>query len=79
MHPIMTDVLHKCENYMKQREHSVKGWHKIEMASPNATVWRQKSATVGGNRSVSVLRVNKQGKTFGNAGYIDKHGFNPHT
>lgn len=67
MHPIMTDVKHKCENYRDQRTHSVKGWHDIVPAEPGATAWRQKSATVGGNRC------------DGRSGYIGKNGFNPHT
>lgn len=79
MHPIMTDELHKCENYMKAREHTVKGWHKIVVAEKNSAVWRQKSATVGGNRCESVGRVLKNGKTGGHAGYISKNGFNEHT
>lgn len=74
MYPIMTDVLHKCENYKKQREATVHGWHSIAPADPGATVWRQRSATVGGNRCESVQRVGK-----GPSGYIDRHGFQPHT
>ena len=79
MHPIMTDVLNKVENYKAQREKTKgskcsQGWHEIIPAEANATVWRQKSATVGGNRCETVLRIGK-----GAAGYIDKHGFNAHT
>ena len=73
---IMTDELHKCENYKDAREKShVKGWHKIVPAEADSVVWRQKSATVGGNRCETVGRVGKSGR----AGYIDKHGFNEHT
>ncbi len=68
MHPIMTDELHKCENYRKAREHTVKGWHAIVPAAPDENVWRQKSCTVGGNRDDG-----------GRSGYISKRGFNPHT
>ena len=67
MKPIMVDSLHKCENYRDARTHTVMGWHGIEPAAPDATVWRQDSATVGGNRA------------DGRSGYISKHGFNPHT
>lgn len=74
MHPIMTDELHKCENYMKAREHSTSGWHKIEPAVAGEEIWRQKSATVGGNRCERVQRVGR-----GPSGYIGKNGFNQHT
>jgi len=74
MRPIMTDVRHKCENYMKAREHSVGGWHKIVPAEQGSDVWRQKSATVGGNRYERVQRIGK-----GPSGYISKNGFNQHT
>ena len=75
----MTDVLHKCENYMEQREKSGsgkagRGWHKIVPAEKGAEVWRQKSATVGGNRCETVCRVG-----HGRPGYISKHGFQEHT
>ena len=74
MHPIMTDELHKCENYLKAREHSTNGWHKIVVAEKGAEVWRQKSATIGGNRCELVGRVG-----HGLSGYIGKNGFNSHT
>jgi len=79
MKPIMVDVLNKCENYKTQREKSKgskcsMGWHSIVPAEAGAVPWRQKSATVGGNRCEMVQRVG-----HGPAGYIDKHGFNPHT
>lgn len=67
MRPIMTDVKHKCENYRDARQNVV-GWHDIVPAAPDAVVWRQKSATVGGNRDDG-----------GRSGYIGKNGFNPHT
>lgn len=79
MYPIMTDELHKCKNYMESREHSTDGWHKIVPAETDAEVWRQKSATRGGNSPVSVMRVNKKGQTFGDAGYIGKNDWNSHT
>ena len=75
MHPIMIDEKHKCENYRDARENSsVKGWHEIILAEPNSNVWRQKSATIGGNRCELTLRVGR-----GPSGYIGKNGFNPHT
>ena len=74
MKPIMVDVLHKCKNYLVARMHTVRGWHDIVPAESGAVPWRQKSATVGGNRCEMVGRVG-----HGPAGYIDKHGFNPHT
>lgn len=79
MHPIMTDVLHKCVNYRDSRKDSVSGWHEIVPAERNADVWRQKSATVGGNKCSPVARVGKNGRTTGLSGYIAKNGFNPHT
>ncbi len=79
MKPIMTDVLSKCQNYMTQREKTKgsacsMGWHVIVPAEPDAVTWRQKTATIGGNRCESVQRVG-----HGQSGYIDKNGFNPHT
>lgn len=70
----MVDVLHKCVNYRDARSHTVKGWHSIVPAAPDAVVWRQKSCTVGGNRCQMVGRVG-----HGPAGWIGKNGFNPHT
>jgi hypothetical protein len=74
MKPIMTDVRHKCENYMDARRHSTDGWHEIVPAANGAVVWKQKSATVGGNRCEMVGRVG-----HGPNGYISKHGFQQHT
>ena len=76
MKPIMTDVLHKCENYKQKREKTpqVGGWHEIRVAEPGSDVWRQKTCTVGGNKCQSVGRVGK-----GPAGYIGKNGFQQHT
>lgn len=76
MHVIMIDDKHKCENYMKAREHSTGGWHKIELAPPNSNPWRQKSATRNGNSARNNL-VRRHGE--GLAGFINKNGFNPHT
>jgi hypothetical protein len=74
MHPIMVDELKKCENYRLAREKSgVKGWHDIQLAEVNAATWKQKTATVGGNK----CQVNRVGK--GPAGYISKRGFQAHT
>lgn len=74
MHVIMVDEKHKCENYMNSREHSVDGWHKIELAPVDAKEWRQQSATRGGNKCHSVKRIGEK-----TPGYIGKNGFNPHT
>lgn len=73
MKPIMVDSREKCENYRDARRNVV-GWHGILPAPPGATVWRQKSCTVGGNRPESVGRVGR-----GAPGWIGKNGFNPHT
>jgi hypothetical protein len=70
----MTDDLRKCENYMKAREHTVRGFHMIVPAEPGADAWRQRSCTVGGNRCQLAGRVGR-----GNPGYIGKHGFQEHT
>lgn len=80
MKPIMTDVLHKVENYKEQREKTKyskagNGWHKIVLADSEATTWRKKSCTVGGNRCQTVGLVGGGGA----AGYINKNGFNTHT
>lgn len=42
MKPIMTDLKHKCENYMKARSATlgVNGHHSIVEAEPGATPWR---------------------------------------
>ena len=74
MSVIMIDDKHKCENYMKAREHSTGGWHKIELAPINSNPWRQKSATIGGNKPTTVRRHGE-----GLAGYIGKWGFEAHT
>lgn len=73
MKPIMVDTQKKCENYCLARQNVV-GFHRIEEAGPGATQWRQKTATVGGNKAYSVGRVGK-----GPSGYISKRGFNQHT
>lgn len=68
----MIDEKHKCEQYMKARlatkdSKAGQSWYEIIPAEPGDKPWRQKSATRGGN------------KPDGKAGYIDRHGFNPHT
>lgn len=73
MKAIMIDSRHKCENYRDARQ-NVKGWHEIVEAPPGSTVWRQKTATVGGNKCEPVARVNRP-----TPGWIGKNGFNPHT
>ena len=79
MRCIMVDSLNKVENYKEQREKTKaskagRGWHTIVPAEKGAEIWRQKSATVGGNRCEMVARVG-----HGRAGYISKHGFQEHT
>ncbi len=71
MHPIMTDSYDKCLKYQKSRQ-NVKGWHEIKEGGDK--VWRQKSCTVGGNKSHSVGRVGEA-----RPGYIGKFGFTEHT
>lgn len=73
MRPIMVDKLKKCENYVLARSNVI-GHHKIVPAESGEDNWRQKSATVGGNRCEMVQRVGK-----GPSGYIGKNGFNQHT
>jgi hypothetical protein len=73
MKPIMVDTLKKCKNYWDARAHCP-GWHAIVPADSDADTWRQKSATIGGNRCQSVGRVG-----HGPSGYIGKNGFNQHT
>jgi hypothetical protein len=70
---IMIDKLCKCENYRDARIPSVIGWHDIVPADKDAVVWRQKSATIGGNKCEMTRVGGKQN------GYISKNGFNPHT
>lgn len=76
MKPIMVDSLKKCENYRDARQ-NVTGWHDIVDADPGDEVWRQKSATIGGNKC-EVPVINRHGKTRHN-GYISKEGFQWHT
>ena len=68
MKPIMIDTEKKCKNYRDARQ-NVTGWHDIQLAPPGSTVWRQKSATIGGNKP------DGQGRN----GYVGKNGFNAHT
>lgn len=73
--PIMIDSLHKCEQYKKAREATKdskagKRHHEIVEAPAGSKTWRQKSATIGGNKDQSPHKSN---------GYISKDGFNPHT
>jgi hypothetical protein len=78
MKAIMVDEKHKCENYMRARESSCDGWHKIELAPKGNEIWKQKSSTIGGNSSKSGVRIGRDGKDK-ISGYIGKNGFNPHT
>jgi hypothetical protein len=70
----MIDSLAKCEKYRKAREATKgskagNGFHEIEEAPAGSKVWKQKTATVGGNKC----------QTHKSNGYISKDGFNPHT
>ena len=65
---IMIDSFEKCERYMKARN-NVQGFHEIVEAPEGSKTWRQKTATIGGNKHVP----------HKNNGYIGKNGFNPHT
>ena len=69
MWPIMTDELNKCENFRDQRIKSgcSEKWHEIKLAEKDASVWRKRSASVGGN------------KCDGKSGYVSKRGFQYHT
>ena len=71
--PIMVDSFAKCEAYKKAREagtgKAASGFHEIAEAPTGSKTWRQKSATVGGNKCQS----------HKNNGYISKNGFNAHT
>lgn len=73
MRPIMIDSYEKCDNYKKARN-NVAGWHEIIEAPPESETWKQKTCTIGGNKSQSVGRVG-----HGPAGYVSNRGFNQHT
>ena len=77
MHPIMIDTFKKCQNYRDARQNLV-GWHVIVLADKGETVWRKKSATIGGNNCDIVPVINRHGTTRHN-GYISKDGFQSHT
>lgn len=70
--PIMVDSLHKCELYKKARENNVRGFHVIRPGGDR--VWRQKTATIGGNKPIGVPVIGK-----GVSVYVNRNGFNPHT
>lgn len=53
-------------------------WFQVEQADKNQKEFYKKSCTVGGNKSHTVPKINKQGKTV-IPGYISKNGFQPHT
>lgn len=74
---LMTDSYKKCENYLKSREHSVRGFHEIRPADKDAKTFKKKSTTIGGNK-YAVPRINRHGGTTRN-GYVDKDGFHEHT
>ncbi len=74
MKPIMTDSFEKCDAYKKKREATKgsdcgRGWHDIVEAAAGADQWKQKTATIGGNKDIGGCKN----------GYISKRGFNPHT
>jgi len=82
--PIMTDKESAVNQYLISRTGSKSkegrmgaGWFKVELAPKDAVAWRQKSATVGGNKGERVPIIRK-GVTRIN-GWIGKNGFNPHT
>lgn len=74
----MTDSYKKCENYMNARKSSVSGFHEIRPAEKGESVWKKKSATIGGNKSTVVPHINRHGTNVRN-GYISKDGFQQHT
>lgn len=85
MLPIMTDGITTINVYLVSRTGSKgkegrmgAGWFKVEPAAKDASIWRKKSATIGGNKPDIVPRIGKNGQTKIN-GYISKHGFQPHT
>ena len=76
MRAIMTDSWQKCLNYQKAREPNVTGHHEIKRAEAGATVWKQKTCTIGGNKC-AVPRITLHGTQRN--GWIGKHGFQEHT
>lgn len=76
MKPIMVDSYKKCENYMKARK-NVNGFHEILIADKNATMWKQKTCTIGGNRDSGIVRITRHGEQRN--GWISKQGFQQHT
>jgi len=71
----MIDSKEKCENYRDARGARMGGgWHSIELAPPDSKQWKQKTATIGGNRCETVKVIGKP-----TPGYVDKLGFHPHT
>ena len=78
MHPIMIDSEKACKNYRDARgERMGGGWHKIELADKDATVWRKKSASVRGDGNKTNCGPRRVG--YGLSGYITKNGFQPNT
>lgn len=75
---LMTDSFQKCQNYMKARQNSVLGFHKIELAEEGSKIKKKKSCTVGGNKPTRVPHINRKGITV-NSGYVSKEGFQQHT
>lgn len=53
-------------------------WFEVSIAGKDEKEFYKKSCTVAGNKSHSVPKINKQGKTVV-PGYISKNGFQPHT
>lgn len=78
MKPIMIDDKKKCENYRDARR-AVAGWHSIESAPKGSVQWRQKSATIGGNKDISGPAIHNRHGVRKVNGYISKNGFQPHT
>lgn len=76
MKPIMIDDYKKCENYMNARQNVI-GWHKIEEAPEDSTVWKQKTCSIKGSGDKRNSGPQIVGK--GASGYIGKNGFNYNT
>ena len=77
MKPIITDALHKVENYRDARENNVEGWHDIIPAEIGATIWKQQTCSIRGSGNKTNSGPQVVGK--GLSGYIGKNGFNPNT
>lgn len=81
MEDVMIDKMSSVNVYLKSRSADFKkgkcdgGWFNISPAPKNSVAWRRKSATIGGNRSVRVPVIGRNGQDR-IPGYINKNGFN---